>query len=53
MDIEDRYEYPELAAPICKRCGANVGDPARHDDFHAKLNQMWGAAGLPILVTEV
>lgn len=49
----DRYDSPDRPNATCRRCGSAVNDLTQHEEFHAKLNQMWGAAGLPLGTTVV
>jgi hypothetical protein len=52
-DWQALYRSPEYVSAVCLRCGCCVGDLTQHEEFHAKLNQMWGAAGLPLETTIV
>jgi hypothetical protein len=47
------YENPGAASATCRRCGSAVNNLTQHEGFHAKLNVMYGACGLPIYATVV
>lgn len=49
----EKYNRPEHIGATCRRCGSNVGNLTVHEEFHQKLNVMYGASGLPLYATTV